>query len=127
MTEPFGQPSPWAAGMGCKCPRCGEGPLYSGYLKVASRCESCGLDLTFAENGDGPAVLIIFIVGAIVGTAALLVDMAFRPSLLVHLLLWLPATLILSLALLRPFKATMVAFQYRAGLTQSENDSGDGD
>ena len=48
--------------------------------------------------------------------------MAFRPSLFVHLLLWLPATLILSLALLRPFKAIMIAFQYRAGLTGEDGD-----
>jgi uncharacterized protein (DUF983 family) len=123
MTEHSGQPSAFAAGIACKCPRCGEGRLFSGYLKVASRCESCGLDLKFAENGDGPAIIIIFIVGAIVGTAALLVDMAFRPPLLVHLSLWLPATLLLSLALLRPFKAIMIAFQYRAGLTGEEDGS----
>jgi uncharacterized protein (DUF983 family) len=116
-------PSPFAAGLACKCPRCGEGPVFRGYLKVASRCESCGLDLAFAENGDGPAVIIIFIVGAIVGTAALLLDMAARPPLFVHLLIWLPVTLIICLALLRPFKALMIALQYRTRLSEGGDDS----
>src|SRR3954464_9478288 len=58
--------SPFAAGFACRCPRCGEGALYSGFLKVAPRCESCDLDLKFADSGDGPAVFVIFAVAPIV-------------------------------------------------------------
>ena len=54
--------SPFSAGFRCVCPRCGEGDLFAGYLKVAPRCESCGLDLAFADSGDGPAVFVIFAV-----------------------------------------------------------------
>ena len=46
--------SPFAAGLACRCPRCGEGQLFSGFLKVAPVCESCGLDLKFSDSGDGP-------------------------------------------------------------------------
>lgn len=87
--------------------------MFSGYLKVRNTCESCGLDLTFAQTTEGPAVFIIFVVGFIVIAAAGLTEVAFHPHPMVHLALWIPATIILSLILLRPFKATMIALHYR--------------
>jgi uncharacterized protein (DUF983 family) len=80
---------------------------------VRSRCESCGLDLTFAQTTEGPAVFIILIVGFIVVGAAALTEVAFHPHPMLHLALWIPLTIILSLVLLRPFKATMIALNYR--------------
>ena len=111
MTERL--PSPFATGLKCRCPRCGEGHLFIGYLTPVSRCESCGADLSFAANTEGPAVFIILIVGFIIMGAAAAVEGLFHPPPFVHLLLWLPATVILSLALLRPFKATLIALQYQ--------------
>lgn len=113
---------PLVSGIKCRCPRCGEGPLFDGYLKIAGECESCGLDMSFAESGDGPAIFIIFIVGFIVIILALTVDYLFHPSAGVHLMLWLPTTLILCLLLLRPFKATMVALQYRHDAREGRTD-----
>ena len=104
-------PSPFATGIKCRCPRCGEAPLFKGFLTTYARCESCGLDLSFAE-GEGPAVFIILIVGVVIIAAAALTEMAFHPHPLMHLALWIPATIILSLALLRPLKAIMIALQY---------------
>lgn len=119
MTEPTTErlPSPFATGLACRCPRCGEGPLFTGFLKPVSRCESCGEDLSFAAATEGPAVFIILIVGFVIVGAAATVEGLFHPPPFVHLLLWLPSTVILSLLLLRPLKATMVALQYhnRAG------------
>ncbi|MBN9360483.1 MULTISPECIES: DUF983 domain-containing protein [unclassified Devosia] len=119
MTEPTPErlPSPFATGLACRCPRCGEGPLFTGFLKPVSRCESCGEDLSFAAATEGPAVFIILIVGFVIVGAAATVEGLFHPPPFVHLLLWLPGTVILSLLLLRPLKATMVALQYhnRAG------------
>lgn len=106
-------PSPFSAGIRCRCPRCGEGHLFIGYLKPVKRCESCGADLSFAEKTEGPAVFIILIVGFAVIGAAAAVEGLFHPPPFVHLLLWLPATVILSLILLRPFKATLIALQYQ--------------
>ena len=105
-------PSPFATGLACRCPRCGEGALFRGFLKPVSRCESCGLDLSFAEGTEGPAVFIILIVGFVIVGAAAAVEAIFHPAPFVHLLLWLPATVILALALMRPLKATMVALQF---------------
>lgn len=107
------QVSPFKAGLLCRCPRCGEGKLFRGYLKLAPSCTACGLDLAFADSGDGPAIFVIFLVAPLIIALAMLVGAVFNPPPYVHLILWIPATLILSLALLPPFKATMVALQYR--------------
>lgn len=87
--------------------------MFAGYLNISKSCDSCGLDLSFADSGDGPAVFIIFIVGFVVIMLALIVDTLFHPPVIVHLILWLPTTLALCLAMLRPFKATMVALQFK--------------
>lgn len=105
--------SPFAAGWACRCPRCGEGPLYSGFLKVAPACESCGLDLSFADSGDGPAVFVIFAVAPIVIILAFVTEALFHPAPWMHLVLWIPTIILLTLLLLRPFKATMIALQYQ--------------
>ena len=57
--------NPLLAGLRCRCPNCGEGPLFDGYLRVTPRCEACGQDLSRADSGDGPVVFILLIVGAI--------------------------------------------------------------
>lgn len=105
--------SPFATGLACRCPRCGRGKLYRGFLKVAERCPACGLDLSGADAADGPAVFIIFILGALVVPMALLTEAWFAPPLWVHMVLWGPLILLGAVALLRPFKAIMVAIQYR--------------
>ncbi len=105
--------SPFAAGLACRCPRCGQGALFAGYLKVAPRCERCGLDLGFADSGDGPAVFVIFAVAPIVMILAFITEALFHPAPWMHLALWIPAVIILTLLLLRPFKATMIALQYQ--------------
>jgi uncharacterized protein (DUF983 family) len=108
------QPSPFIAGLTCRCPRCGKGSLFAGYLAVAPACSVCGLDLSFAASGDGPAIFIIFIVSPIVIILAMILEAFVHPAPYVHLIIWLPVTIILCLALLRPFKALMIAFQYRS-------------
>lgn len=105
--------SPFAAGLKCRCPRCGKGRLFSGFLKVAPVCENCGLDLKFADSGDGPAVFVIFAVAPIVVILAFITDALFHPAPWMHLVLWIPTIIILSLLFLRPFKATMIALQYQ--------------
>jgi uncharacterized protein (DUF983 family) len=106
-------PDPIVTGLRCRCPRCGEGAVFRGYLKLRPRCEKCGLDLGFAEGSEGPAVFVIFIVGFLVVGAAALSETVWDIHPLMHLALWIPATIVLSLALLRPFKGVMIALHYR--------------
>src|SRR3989440_13076423 len=88
-------------GIACKCPRCGKGKLYAGFLTLRPNCESCGLDYAFIDAGDGPAVFIIMIAGAIVVAAALIVEVKYQPPFLLHAVLWLPLILATTLLPLR--------------------------
>ena len=102
-----------AAGLAGRCPACGRGKLFSGYLTLAPRCNSCGLDYSFAEAGDGPAVFVILITGFIVVGAALFVEMAYAPPYWLHALIWGPLAILLPLLLLRSFKGVLIALQYK--------------
>ncbi|WP_066721092.1 MULTISPECIES: DUF983 domain-containing protein [Hyphomicrobiales] len=105
-------PSPYSTGLKGRCPRCGEGKLFEGFLKVRPRCAACGLDYSFADSADGPAVFIMLIAGFAVLGAALAVEIAYEPPIWLHLVIWLPLAVIVCLALLRPMKGLAVALQY---------------
>ena len=102
-----------AAGLAGRCPACGRGKLFSGYLTLAPRCNFCGLDYGFAEAGDGPAVFVILVTGFIVVGAALFVEMAYAPPYWLHAVIWGPLAILLPLLLLRSFKGVLVALQYK--------------
>lgn len=105
--------SPFRNGLLCRCPRCGQGPLYSGILTVADRCTVCGCDLRAQDSGDGPTVFVILILGAIVVALALMTEHAFAPPLWLHAVLWPPLILGGAFVMLRIFKALLIALQYR--------------
>ena len=99
-------------GLACKCPRCGKGKLYAGFLDLRPGCEACGLDYAFIDAGDGPAVFVIMIAGAIVVTAALITEVKYQPPFWVHAVLWLPLTLAVTLWPLRAIKSLLIALQF---------------
>lgn len=109
----FAPVPPVASAMRGRCPRCGEGRLFDGFLATAPGCHTCGLDYAFIDAGDGPAVFVILIVGFLVVGLALYVEVAYMPPLWLHAILWLPLTLILALGGLRPLKGAMIGLQYR--------------
>ena len=100
-------------GLRCRCPACGEAPLFEGFLHVRSVCKRCGADLSGQDSGDGPVAFIVLIVGAVVVGLALVVEVRYGPPVWLHLLLWLPLTVILTLALMRPLKSLLIALQYK--------------
>jgi uncharacterized protein (DUF983 family) len=108
----FSSPSPVAAGLACRCPRCGKGKLYQGFLTLKPRCEVCGLDYAFIDSGDGPAVFVIFLAGFLVVGAALIVEFAYQPPFWLHALLWGPLILLTTLGPLRPMKGLLIALQF---------------
>lgn len=127
MTEPqITPPSPYSTGLGGRCPRCGEGKLFDGYLKVRPRCSACGLDYAFADSADGPAVFIMLIAGFAVLGLALTVEIAYEPPIWLHLVLWLPLAVIVCLALLRPMKGLAVALQYANRAEEGRHEKRDG-
>lgn len=113
---------PSATGMRGRCPRCGEGRLFKGFLDLEPRCQACGLDFAFADSGDGPAVFIMMIVGFIVVGLALFVEFTFGPPYWVHVVLWVPLVLGLAIGLLRPLKGFMIAQQYKHRAEQGRLD-----
>ena len=104
---------PVQAGLRGRCPRCGEGKLFAGFLTVAKRCDRCDLDYEFIDSGDGPAVFVILIIGFVIVGLALWLEIAHAPPLWVHAILWVPLTFILCLPMLRLLKGLMIALQYR--------------
>jgi uncharacterized protein (DUF983 family) len=109
-----GSPSylPVARGLAGHCPRCGKGKLFQGFLTLAPRCAHCGLDYSFADAGDGPAIFVILIAGFIVAGSALVVEALYEPPYWVHAVLWGPLILITTLGPLRAIKGLLIALQY---------------
>jgi uncharacterized protein (DUF983 family) len=99
-------------GLACKCPRCGKGKLYAGFIDLKPACENCGLDYAFIDVGDGAAIFIIMIAGAIVVGAALVVEVKYQPPFWLHAALWLPLILATTLAPLRSMKSLLIALQF---------------
>jgi uncharacterized protein (DUF983 family) len=99
-------------GLFCRCPRCGEGRLLTGFLTIAPRCDRCGLDYGFADSGDGPAVFVIMIAGFLIVGLALFVEIKFHPPVWLHAIIWIPLTLGVCIGLLRPLKGLLIALQF---------------
>ena len=115
---------PVRAGLACACPRCGQGKLFDGLVKLRPECRNCGLDYSFADAGDGPAVFVILIIGFVVVGLALWMEVNYSPPIWLHFILWIPLTIGLSLWLLRVLKALLIALQYRNNARQGEIDRG---
>jgi len=116
---------PVSAGLKGRCPRCGEGRLFSGFLSVGKNCHNCGLDYSFADAGDGPAVFVILIIGFIVVGLALWMEVSYNPPLWLQFVLWIPLTLILSLVSLRLIKGLLIALQYSNKAAEGRWDRGE--
>ena len=99
-----------------RCPCCGEGRMFRAFLKVADACPRCGEELFHQRADDFPAYLVILLVGHIIVPLVLAVETHFHPPEWVHLALWLPATLGLTLALIQPVKGAVVGLQWTLGL-----------
>lgn len=99
----------------CKCPRCGQGDLFpAGFnLTLVPACSHCGLNLEKNDSADGPAVFLIFLLGFLLVPLALAFETLFAPPLWVHAVLWGATALGLTIGLLRPLKAYVIALQYR--------------
>ncbi len=111
-TTEHGHPSPYLTGLTGKCPRCGKGSMFSGLLAVAPKCDVCGLDFTFADAGDAPAIFVMTVAGFLVLGIALWLEVAYQPPYWVHAVVAIPLSAIVCIALLRPSKGLLIAMQY---------------
>jgi uncharacterized protein (DUF983 family) len=118
--QPSSHPvSPLVAGLKCRCPQCGRGKLFRGFLSLQDRCAACGLDYGFIDAGDGPAVFVILFAGFVVVACALIVEVAYQPPFWVHASLWLPLVLLTTLGPLRLMKGLLIALQYHHNASEA--------
>ena len=95
------------------CPRCGAPSLFSGWIKFADRCPACGLDYAAFNVGDGPAAFLTLIIGTIITVLSIWLELAASPPVWLHLILWIPLTLVLVVLSLRWAKGALLALEYR--------------
>lgn len=101
-----------------QCPRCGEGALFGGFLKMQSNCPVCGLALEPFRADDAPAYFTIFAVGHIVVPMVLAFErFGHEPPLWAHALLWLPLSVVLALFLLPRIKGAVIALLWTQSLS----------
>lgn len=105
--------SPIRAATKGRCPRCGRGRLFNGYLTIVDSCEVCHLKLGGADSADGPAVLIILFLGFFIAAGAAWLELGFSPPIWVHVVVWPPVITILSLLCLRPLKGAFIGIQFK--------------
>jgi uncharacterized protein (DUF983 family) len=95
------------------CPRCGTGSMFAGWVRFAERCPTCGLDIMQFNVGDGPAAFLTLILGALVVGLAVWLEVAVHPPFWVHVLLWVPLSVIGVVASLRVAKGALLALEYQ--------------
>lgn len=117
---------PIAAGLKGRCPRCGEGRLFDGFLTVAKRCGVCGLDYEFADAGDGPAIFVMLIMGFVIVGLALWFELTFQPPLWLHFIIWVPLAIPICLIPLRLAKGVLITLQYANKAAEGSWDRGSG-
>lgn len=105
--------SPISTGIRGKCPRCGRGKLFDGYLEVAKECSSCKLDYGFADAGDGATWFVMVIASTLAVGMALWVEFTWHPSYWVHAAVAIPMAVLVPLILLRPAKGFLINQQYK--------------
>lgn len=108
-----GRPALSEAALFGLCPQCGERTLFSGWIKLAPRCRACGLDYDQFNVGDGPAAFLILLIGALVTGLAVWLQVSADPPWWLHVILWLPLTVGLTLGGLRLAKAALLASEYQ--------------
>jgi uncharacterized protein (DUF983 family) len=96
--------------------------MFNGYLRVIDECPNCHAPLGLARADDAPPYFTIIVVGHIVVPSMLILEKTVAPPLWVHMALWLPLTLVLALALLRPIKGATVGLMLKLGILKSADD-----
>ena len=118
------EPPPLAIALRGLCPRCAAKTLYRGLASFAPKCRSCGLDYSGFNVGDGPAAFLIFAIGGLITGLAIWLELSAEPPFWVHVLLWLPLTVLAVVGSLRVAKGLLLALEYRHRAREGRIDEG---
>lgn len=120
----YAQPTSFwqAVGRGARnrCPVCGQGRVFQGYLKVVPECEVCRAPLGRLRADDAPPYFVIFIAGHLLIPPVLWIEKAYQPPMWLHMVVWLPLFAIVCILLLRPVKGATVGWMMRLGFEGTE-------
>ncbi len=105
-------PSPVWAGLRGRCPHCGKGHLFAGFVEVAPACDVCGQDFSKADSGDGPVIFIIMLASLIVLGSMLVIDTIYSPPMWLQMVIWMPVMTCIVLGMMRPFKGVLITLQF---------------
>lgn len=123
-TAPYQAPSMLAAigrGLRNRCPVCGEGRVFDGYLKIVGKCSNCGAPLGRLRADDAPPYFTILLVGHLLVPGVLSVEKSYQPPMWVHMVVWLPVFTILCMVVLRPVKGAVVGWMTRLGFGDEDD------
>ena len=95
-----------------RCPRCGEGHMFEGFLALRKECEVCGLDYSYADPADGPAFFVQMFACLPAVIFAFVLEISAEPPFWVHLVVSLPLLLVTCILPIRPLKGWLVASQF---------------
>lgn len=109
----------YETGLRGRCPRCGEGHIFTGFLTMRDHCEACGLSYDFADPADGPAVFIQLFACVPGVIFILMLEIMARPGLWVHLAVGVPVLILTTVLPLRPLKGLLVAAQFTTRAQQA--------
>lgn len=116
-------PSLWAGvsrGARNRCPVCGDGRVFRGWLKVVEECSACHAPLGALRADDAPPYFTIFLAGHLLVPGVLMIEKAYQPPMWLHMVVWLPLFTIACILLLRPVKGAVVGWMMRLGITGHE-------
>lgn len=99
-------------GLQCRCPACGVGPMFGHYLKTNPICDNCGEELFHEQAHDFPPYITISVVAHIVLMGIVLAEQNAEWSYELHLMIWVPLTIVLTFALMQPIKGAVIGYQW---------------
>ena len=108
-------------GLANRCPVCGEGAIFAGYLKVVPQCAACGAPLGRLRADDAPPYFTILLTGHLLVPGVLWVEKTWMPPMWLHMVIWLPLFTLICMALLRPVKGAVVGWMVTLGFTGDEH------
>jgi uncharacterized protein (DUF983 family) len=115
MSEPV-ERNRWTAmkrGFLGRCPKCDQGRMFGGYLKVNPTCPACGEELHHHRADDAPPYFTILIVGHVIGAMMLAVEEQNDTlPLWLHGLVWPILTVAMCLLLLPRIKGALIGLQW---------------